>query len=342
MMRGELSTRAKAVRGVAIFAALSLAVGLLLARSMGTFDERVPATAQLDTAGGALEVGAEIKLDGVVVGKVVSIDPADRGVDLGLEFDPDQAEKVPGNATVRVLPISIFGAAYVELLRPKRPTGTISTDAVLRQDQSAQTIELGDLLEDTQELVDALGPAELATMLETFASTLSGKGEDIGEMIDTANRTVQRLQPLVPLLRQDIRLATTVMTMFSRMTPNLFTALDGVVAAGHTLVDMEKEFQQVLARFSSGSNAIERIVDKNQDALGVGLPLMRRVVHALYNGRGDIPGTFAAVIALADGAGPALSHGPFMRIDADLRLADEDDYGPGDCPSYKGLRGRGC
>lgn len=341
-MRGELSSRAMAIRGAAIFVALAVVVGLLLARSMGRFDETVPATAELEDAGGALAEGAEVKLDGVVVGEVAAIEPDEDGVRLELEFPPDKARKVPGNATVRVLPISIFGAAYVELLRPKAPEGAVTTDAVLREDRSAQTIELGDLLEDTQELVDALGPAELATMLETFASTLSGKGDDIGRMIETADRTVKRIQPLVPLIRQDMRLATTVMTTFSRITPNLFTALDGLMAAGQTLIDMEKEFQDVLSRLSGTSDGVERIVDGNRGALEAGLPLIRRVVHTLYLGRGDIPSTFAAVIALADGAEPALSYGPFMRIDADLRLQDEEEYGPGDCPTYLGLRGRGC
>lgn len=331
-----------AVRGAAIFVAVVVVVGLLLGQAMGRFDETVPATANLDSAGGALAVGAEVKLDGVVVGEVVDIEPVRDGVELGLELQPDQARKVPGNATVRVLPISIFGAAYVELLRPQAPQGAVTTGAVLEEDRSAQTIELGDLLEDTQALVDALGPAELATMLETFASTLSGKGDDIGQMIETADRTVKRIQPMVPLIRQDLRLATTVMTTFSRITPNLFTALDGIMAAGQTLIDMEKEFQDVLSRFSETSDGVEKIVDGNRGALESGLPLIRRVVHTLHLGRGDIPNTFAAVIALASGAEPALSYGPFMRIDADLRLPDEEAYGPGDCPSYQGLRGRGC
>ncbi|WP_082599442.1 MCE family protein [Nocardioides sp. Root151] len=341
-MSAPASVRTQALRGGIFLVVLAVAVGLLLANAFGKFDETVPATAQLDTAGGALEIGAEVKLDGIVVGKVDAIEPAPRGVEVSMQFDPEQAKKVPGNATVRVLPVSIFGAAYVELLRPTAPRGVVTANAALKQDASAETIELGDLLEETQALVDALGPAELATMLETFASTLDGKGDNIGTMIETANRAVSRIEPYMPLIRQDIRLATVVMSTFSRITPNLFTALDGVMAAGQTLVDMEKEFQSVLAGLTDVSTTVDHVVTNNREALQTGLPYLRRTLHALFLGRGDIPALFAAVIALADNGGKAFSYGPFMRIDANLRLAPEDGYGPGDCPTYAGLRGRGC
>ncbi|MDT0201410.1 MCE family protein [Nocardioides sp. AE5] len=331
-----------ATRGAIILVVCLCLLGLILAKSFGKFDKTLPGSVNLDTAGGALQVGAEVKLDGVVVGKVTAIDPAEQGVRVALEFDPERAEKVPGNVTVRVLPVSIFGAAFVELLRPESPQGALASNAVLKQDESATTVELGDLLEETLALVDALGPAELANMLETFASTLDGKGEQIGEMIETADRVVARVQPVMPLIRQDIRLATIVMTTLSRITPNLFTALDGLVALSHTMIDMESEFAQVLTSLDQTSTKLDTVVTKNQQALEYGVPYLARVVNALYAARGDIPRTFDAVISLATRAAPAFSYGPYMRIDADLRLTDEPEYGRGDCPTYGGLRGVGC
>ncbi|CAM3206370.1 MCE family protein [Nocardioides dubius] len=341
-MRGAPSPRSQAVRGGVILLLCLVVIGLLLAKSFGRFDTVVPVVARLDSAGGALEVGAEVKLDGVVVGKVTSIEGTDEGVDLALALDPERADRVPSNVTVRVLPISIFGAAYVELLRPKKEKGQVRADAVLAQDTSSTTIELGDLLEDTQDLVDALGPAELATALETFASTLDGKGEQLGEMIDTANSAVARIDPLMPIFREDLRLATTVARTVSQMTPNLFTALDGAMAAGQMLIEREEEFREVLSGLVEASGEIDSVVTRNQAALALGIPYLRRVVSALYLARGDIPRTFAAVIALADGATPALSFGRYLRVDALVRLRDEREYTRQDCPSYGGLRGKGC
>jgi phospholipid/cholesterol/gamma-HCH transport system substrate-binding protein len=340
-MRRTATAVSPATRGTIILVVILVVLGLVLAKASGKFDTTVPGSVVLDTAGGALEVGAEIKLDGVVVGEVEQIAPAQDGVHLGLQFEPEQAARVPANVTVRVLPVSIFGAAYVELLRPSTPRGTLVEDAVLQQDASATTVELGDLLEDTQELVDALGPAELATMLETFASTLDGKGEQLGTTVETANRVIDLIQPRIPLIRQDIRLATIVMSTFSRITPNLFTALDGLIAAAQTMIDMETEFAKVVAGLDDATTTTDTVVEENADALTHGVPYLARFVHALHSSRGDVPRTFAAVISLATRAAPAFAYGPYMRIDA-VMGGDEPGYGPGDCPTYGGLRGEGC
>ncbi|MFS3130421.1 MCE family protein [Nocardioides sp. Bht2] len=337
-----MSKRSQTIRG-SVIAALCLAViGLLLAKSFGRFDTVVPVVAELDSAGGALEVGAEVKLDGVVVGKVTSIDGTATGVDVDLALDPERADRVPSNVTVRVLPISIFGAAYVELVRPKKAKGSVKAAAVLPQDASSTTIELGDLLEDTQDLVDALGPAELATALETFAATLDGKGKQLGSMIDTANSAVARIEPLMPLVRQDLRLATVVATTISRITPNLFTALDGAMALGNMLIEREDEFRNVLTGLVGASAEVDSLSTANYAAMALGIPYLRRSVTALYLARGDIPRTFASVIALSNGGIPALSHGPYIRVDAEVRIPDEKEYTRADCPSYGGLRGKGC
>src|SRR3546814_3217932 len=76
-------------------------------------------------------------------------------------------------------------------------------------------------------------------------------------MIETSDWVLSRITPMMPLIRQDIRLATIVMSTFSRITPNLFTALDGIVAASRTMIDREKEFQAVLAGLSDAGRSEE-------------------------------------------------------------------------------------
>src|SRR3546814_5781274 len=58
-----------ALRGGLILILCGVLLALLLAKSFGKFDTVVPGSVVLDTAGGALETGAEIKLEGVVVGE---------------------------------------------------------------------------------------------------------------------------------------------------------------------------------------------------------------------------------------------------------------------------------
>jgi len=332
------------VRGVIAMVVAGAIIALMLAYSAGAFSEKVPASVVMRDGGGAIQAGSDVKLGGVIVGKVKSVKtgPHDSGVRLDLELEPEQARKVPSNVTVRVLPVSIFGAAYVELVRPRAPRGEITAGAVLTPDASRTTVELQHLLDDTEDLVEALGPADLATMLNTFATALDGQGEVIGTMIDDADHVMTEVEPYIPLVRQDLRLATVVLTTFSRMAPNLFTALDGLLMAGQTMIDTETQFTNLMTKTGAVLDGANQLISQNQAALEYGVPLLTRVVNALYLGRGDLPRVFAAVIELASGVSQAVTPEGWVRVDGNVRTSKERGYTSADCPSYEGLTGRGC
>src|SRR3546814_5915282 len=90
------------------------------------------------------------------------------------------------------------------------------------------------------------------------------------------------------------------MSTVSRITPNLFPALDGIVAASRTMIDREKEFQAVLAGLSDAGVSVGALVASNKEALTYQVPYLARVVHALHASLGDVPRTFAAVIARSE------------------------------------------
>ncbi len=66
-----------------------------------------------DVVGNALQVGSDVKLNGVPVGTVAKISATDEGADLRLALDPDVLAKVPDNAVARLLPKTMFGERYV-------------------------------------------------------------------------------------------------------------------------------------------------------------------------------------------------------------------------------------
>ena len=66
----EPTRRDLMVRGVAYLAVLAVGIALVLARFTGTFTERVSVTALLAETGDALTAGSDVKLRGVLVGRV--------------------------------------------------------------------------------------------------------------------------------------------------------------------------------------------------------------------------------------------------------------------------------
>lgn len=70
-----------------------------------------------DRSGLVMEPGAKVKLRGVQVGRVASIQEGDP-VKLQLELYPEQLKYIPSNVGAEITATTAFGAKYVDLLTP--------------------------------------------------------------------------------------------------------------------------------------------------------------------------------------------------------------------------------
>src|ERR1700756_2895259 len=98
-----------------------VAVALNLFR--GGFTTSVPVTVISQRAGLVMNPDAKVKMRGVQVGKVASIDSLPNGeAAIHLAMDPSQLHFIPGNVLVNIASSTVFGAKSVELLPPAEPT----------------------------------------------------------------------------------------------------------------------------------------------------------------------------------------------------------------------------
>src|SRR5690606_9446797 len=126
-----------------------------------------------DDIGGALISGNDVKVNGVIVGAVSRIvsAPAGNGVEVEVALDPQHAERIPADVTARILPATVFGTSFVDLV-PGGAGGTLRAGQQIAQDASAETLELQAILDGLDNVVSALGPAQLATALDNLAGAL--------------------------------------------------------------------------------------------------------------------------------------------------------------------------
>ena len=89
---------------------------------LGKVGGGVRLTAYLPTSGDSLGPASNVKYHGLVVGRVITIS-GQAGQEQGAQIvlKPDQAEQIPANVTARVLPATIFGSEYVDLVAPRDP-----------------------------------------------------------------------------------------------------------------------------------------------------------------------------------------------------------------------------
>ncbi|MFL6062976.1 MAG: MCE family protein [Marmoricola sp.] len=217
-----------------------------------------------DTIGLQLPTRADVKVRGVIVGEVTQAKSGANGAVLTLGIDPDKIKKIPNNVTASILPKTLFGEKYVELVIPQSTTSaTPSLHAGDTITQTALPIEVERVLNDLYPLLRAVQPAELNYTLNAISTALEGRGEAIGQNIDTLNSYLKRINPQVPALVQDLRLLSKVTGTYADVAPEIAATLRNTVITGNTLKNRQARLNAFLNDVASFSDTAKGFLDAN-------------------------------------------------------------------------------
>ena len=178
-------------------------------------------------------------------------------VRIGLRLDGPDARRLPASVQARVLPATVFGTTFVDLVVPDGADASdtgLAAGQEIRQDQSSPTIELQDTLDDTDRVLSSLEPAQLATTLSSVANALGGRGKKLGGTIETLEAYLERLEPHLPLLQEVLRLAAIDLQVLGDVSPDILAAVDDSLPTNRTIVAKRQELAttftdaQVLSR----------------------------------------------------------------------------------------------
>ena len=327
-----------ALRGLLVLVVISLGLGAGYLRVTGSWGGDPAISTVVADAGGALRPGADVKVRGVIVGRVERI-VRDDGGDVRLELRvPEEAlARVPANVVSRVLPATVFGTTYVDLALHEEPdTGSLRPGAVIPADTEQDTIELQQALDDIDRLVSALGPAELASAIGAVADALDGRGAQLGDLLESLDSYLPRLRPLLPLLRSDLAVLADALEVVDEVAPQLLGAAEDSRTTLRTIASQQEQLAEVLRGGSRVARHARALLGDDQEALVEWLEGVARTVDAVYDHReAGIAAAIETNLALADIVAGAVREG-FVRVDALLRLDAPDYYTPADRPRYGG------
>jgi phospholipid/cholesterol/gamma-HCH transport system substrate-binding protein len=162
-----------------------VAVALTVLLSGGEEQRRLTATFASTTS---LYEGAQVKVLGVQVGTVDSIEVRGAEVEVEMSYDPDV--KLPDDVHALVVPPSIVGDRFVQLApvwEKGRPV--LPDDAELDRSRTAIPLELDDVYRGLNDLSGALGPqgankdGALSRLVRASAASLDGNGRLVNETI---------------------------------------------------------------------------------------------------------------------------------------------------------------
>ena len=252
------------VLGVAFLSLLLVGVWATYAVFTKQFVDYVPVTLRTSKIGLQLPMLADVKVRGVIVGEVREIDTEGDGARLLLAIKPDKTAVIPANVTARIQPKTVFGEKYVALQIPRQPvSANIAADDVITE--SEVSTELERVLSDIYPLLRTVQPAELNYTLTALATALEGRGEAIGNNLVVLNDYLERANPQLPKLIEDLRLLAEVSDEYRAVMPELARLLRNSVTTGNTLLEKEQKVQALFNDVAGFSSTSRDFLEANGD-----------------------------------------------------------------------------
>ncbi|MBH0778395.1 MCE family protein [Nocardia bovistercoris] len=269
-MSGQAWRRSEKTRtrilGVTFFVLVALFLWSTVAIYNKQFVRTVDVALVTDSVGNALTRNADVKVRGVPVGQVRSSKSEGGKVTLELAIEPAKANQIPVNATARLLPKTLFGERYVDLLIPEDASAQHLTDGVtLYQDQSGNAIEISKLLDNLLPLLQAIPPQDLAATLGALSQALAGQGEALGVTVERLDDIFRDINGLLPDLQEDLRSFATVAATYSDAAPQLIDALNNLRTTNTTIVQRRSDIDTLYATLTPTSSSAADFLLANRD-----------------------------------------------------------------------------
>jgi virulence factor Mce-like protein len=244
-------------------------VGLLIALSVAAFQQRftpvVMVSLKTDRIGSQLQTASDVKIRGLIVGQVRSIETTGHGATLWLALKPEMVGLIPANVSARLLPKTLFGERYVDLVTPAPGVvgRHIATGDTIGQDRTTVAIELERVFEDLLPLLRTVQPEKLAMTLNALASALEGRGTRLGQNLVLVDSYFKAINPKLPVIQADISGLADLASTYAVAAPDLVRAAKALITTSTTIVTKKDALAGFLAGTAGFANTTADFLDAN-------------------------------------------------------------------------------
>ena len=254
--------------GVAFLLTITLMVGLSIATFQKKFTPVVRVTLMAAQIGNQLQSDSDVKIRGLIVGEVRSITSTGNGARIELALQPDQVANIPVNVSARILPKTLFGERYVDLIIPANPSPRTMADGdIIGQDHSTVGIELEKVWDNLLPLLRTVKPEKLAATLNALATALDGRGTQLGENLVRADKYFAAINPRMPTIKADISRLADVATTYADAAPDILRMLKALTTTSNTIVAKQDALAGFLAGTAGFANTAATFLGSNGDRI---------------------------------------------------------------------------
>lgn len=313
---------------------LVAAVVLIGVLFTGSYKSYAPITLKAERTGLIMEPGNDVKLRGVVVGRVDGIGHDAAAASLKLDINSDQLRYIPANVEAEIKATTVFGNKFVDLIVPADPSPERLAAGDVLMARNVAT-EVNTVFENLVGVLRQVDTAKLNAVLSAFAEGLRGQGETLGEAITAGDEVLKQLNPRSETIRQDWRALKGFSDTYGAAAQNIVNVLDAVSTTSTTITNNQKQLDALLLNVIGLSNTGINLLAPNKDNLIRSVNMLESTTSLLMKYNPQLTCTFTGGknvvdFGFEDVAGGAT--GKSVILDVALLLGDDQYKYPDHLP----------
>jgi phospholipid/cholesterol/gamma-HCH transport system substrate-binding protein len=342
MKRVLLGSKRK-LQGVAFLLFVAFMVWLSAAFYNKTFITVTPVTLQASHTGTQLALGADVKLRGIIVGDVRKVNTTGSGATISLALQPGKAKLIPNNVLARILPKTLFGQKFVDLVIPPDASAvSLKSHDVIPEDRSKNAIEVETVLSDILPVLRTVAPEKLNATLTAIANALEGRGNQLGDNLSRLDTYLRTFNQHLPSFTTDISELASVADSYDRAAPDLLRFLANSSVTSQTITAKKNTLLQFLRDTATFSDTATGVLSDNETRLIQLGQVSRPILDELGSRSTYISQTIDGLAALAPKLEQVFGSGTnqnWLHISL-IPVTPKGAYvAPNDCPKYVNKEG---
>lgn len=249
--------------------------------------------------------GSDVRVLGVKVGTVDTVEPAGTSVKVTMTYD--ETVKVPQDAKAAIVAPSVVGDRYVQLTPVYEEGAVLEDGASLGLDRTAVPLELDQIYQNLSDLAVALGPdgankdGSLTRLLNSTARNFGGQGAQFNETIRNLSQFTTTLDNRKEDLFGTAREIEVFVNALEENDQTVRDFNDSLQGAADLLEDERDDLAAAMRNLGTAMTAVRGFVNENEAALSRNIKGLVEVTDVFVKRRAQLDETLGtAPTALAN------------------------------------------
>ncbi|MCC3317450.1 MCE family protein [Nocardia africana] len=238
-----------------------------------------------------------VKVEGVPVGRVESIDVAPDGWTANVRTVVNSSVKLPANAHAEVRQSNLLGEKFVELSAPKDEASPdrLKDGAVIPVDRTRHAVEIEQVLGALSLLLNGGGVAQLQPIVVELNKALAGRENRVRSLLDQADTLIDGLNQQVADIQHALDSLGTLSSRVGQQSDQIGKILDELPAGIKILDEQRPQLIGLLKQLDRVGQAGVDVLDRSKDNLIRDLQALRPTLQELGRSAPDLVTAFPLV-----------------------------------------------